>query len=399
MKKILTVFLSLCILLSVSAVFAEEMLETKELLPEWTRDQYFELCDPAPWTLDELQKAVDITDPRSVAAYYVWAVNRLPDDYDNAIDMMKYLYGGEGDNGGWDTALNEKLSDPAAKWPTRSYFIGAAAENGFYPTRPYILEMYYMRNDTEKLNAKTLRQTGRLNIVYWLMGYAAGNKVYITVSKDKGQDRWYITSETTAAQLFTDQNAVANENVRALMDGKPNDLTTQAEHDEKNAPLPFTDVDSAAYFGDAVKWAYDNKITEGVSDTEFAPLESCTRGQVVTFLWRAAGCPEPRIFADNRFNDVSALDYFYKPVLWAIEKGITAGTSENEFSPSMTCTTAHIITFLYRAMCIGDDGWYEEAKAWAQANGISDGTGINAEPSEMCPRGAVVTFLSRIYNY
>ena len=383
-------------MLSVSAVFAEEnMLETKELLPEWTRDQYFELCDPAPWTVDELQKAVDVCDPRSVAAYYVWAVNRLPDDYDNAIEMMKYLYGGEGDLGGWDEALNEKLSDPAAKWPTRSYFIGAAAENGFYPTRPYILEMYYMRNDTEKLNAKTLNQTGRLNIVYWLMGYAAGNKVYITVSKDKDSDRWYITSDTTAAQLFTDQNAVANENVRALMDGKPNDLTTKEEHDSFNAPLPFTDVEGD--FCEAVKWAYKNNITKGVSETEFAPGESCTRGQVVTFLWRAAGCPEPRIFAEERFSDVCASDYFYKPVLWAIEKGITAGTSESEFSPSMTCSTAHIITFLYRAMCIGDNGWYEEAAAWAKENGITNGTELDINPSVMCPRGAVVTYLSRIY--
>ena len=381
---------------SVSAVFAEEMLETKELLPEWTRDQYFELCDPAPWTYDELQEAVDVSDPRSVAAYYVWAVNRLPDDYDNAIEMMKYLYGGAGDNGGWDISLNEKLSDPAAKWPTRSYFIGAAAENGFYPTRPYILEMYYMRNDTEKLNAKTLVQSGRLNIVFWLMGYAAGNKVYITVSKDEGQERWYITSETTAKQLFTDQNAVANENVRALMDGKKNDLTTQEEHDAKNAPLPFTDVDKDYY--NTVKWAYDKGIAKGVSETEFAPGESCTRGQVVTFLWRAAGKPEPRIFAEEHFSDVDASDYFYKPVLWAVEKGITAGTSANEFSPHMTCTTAHIITFLYRAMCIGDNGWYEEAKAWAEENGISGGTGLYINPDTMCPRSAVVTFLSRIYN-
>lgn len=159
----------------------------------------------------------------------------------------------------------------------------------------------------------------------------------------------------------------------------------------------FSDVDQSKYYYEAVNWAYENGVTSGISEAAFGPEEACTRGQVVTFLWRAAGCPEPKS-ENNPFSDVKESDYYYKAVLWAVEEGITAGTSAAEFSPKANCSSAHIITFLYRATGQGSDGWYKEARDWAKAEGLLDGTGISVDPNELCPRGAVVTFLYRIYK-
>lgn len=159
----------------------------------------------------------------------------------------------------------------------------------------------------------------------------------------------------------------------------------------------FLDVDSSAYYYDAVNWAYENGITSGTSAYTFGPDEACTRGQVVTFLWRAAGCPEPANQA-NPFVDVAAEDYFFKAVLWAVENGITNGTTANTFSPEDACSSAHIVTFLYRAMGIGTDGWYEEAKGWAISEGLLNGMGLTVAENEPCPRGAVITFIYRFIN-
>ena len=124
------------------------------------------------------------------------------------------------------------------------------------------------------------------------------------------------------------------------------DLTAE----ETPAPAgenPFTDVAESAYYHDAVLWAVEKGITSGTSATTFSPNNPCTRAQAVTFLWRAAGSPEPGI-AENPFVDVSADAYYYKAVLWAVEKGITSGTSATTFSPNATCSRAQIVTFLWR---------------------------------------------------
>ena len=160
--------------------------------------------------------------------------------------------------------------------------------------------------------------------------------------------------------------------------------------------VPFTDVPEDSYYADAVTWAYVTGVTTGTGDTTFSPEGSCTRGQVVTFLWRAAGKPEPAS-SENPFADVKESDYFYKAVLWAVEQGITKGTSETAFSPKQTCSSAHIITFLYRAMGIGADGWGAESANWAIEAGLTADTGLEINSKEDCPRAAVVTFLYRIY--
>ena len=111
--------------------------------------------------------------------------------------------------------------------------------------------------------------------------------------------------------------------------------------------LPFADVKTSDYFYKPVKWAYGSKITGGTSDTTFSPDETCSRAQVVTFLWRTAGQPEAKSNKCN-FTDVKSGSYYYKAVLWAVEQGITGGTSATTFSPDDSCTRGQVVTFLYR---------------------------------------------------
>ena len=159
---------------------------------------------------------------------------------------------------------------------------------------------------------------------------------------------------------------------------------------------PFTDVKEGDYFYDAVLWAFyaDPQVTDGMTDTTFGPYLTVTRGQCVTFLWRAMGKPEPTT-DKNPFTDVPADQYYYKAVLWAVEKGITDGMTDTTFEPNTTLSTAHIITFLYRTLGIGTNGWYQEAADWAATENLMEGTNLTVDPKVNCPRGAVVTFLYR----
>ncbi len=206
-----------------------------------------------------------------------------------------------------------------------------------------------------------------------------------------------------------------NEETKAFVNGKPADFGRNGSREEwvisfdfpplKEPPvqlpssrnIPFVDVRDSDYFREAVVWAFnaEPQITDGNGKDKFMPEQTCTRGQVVTFLWRAAGCPEPKT-KKNPFGDVSENDYFYKPVLWAVEKGITEGTSPTAFSPAKTCTNAHILTFLYRAVGAGEDGWYEEAFSWADNSEIIKGSFNGTyDVKADCPRKNVVYYLHR----
>ena len=171
---------------------------------------------------------------------------------------------------------------------------------------------------------------------------------------------------------------------------------------------PFTDVKETDYFLEPVLWAVDKGITAGTSSTTFSPDNPCTRAQVVTFLWRAMGKPEPET-AENPFADVAPADYFYKAVLWALEEGITSGTSATTFAPSSPCTRDQVVTFLWRAMgkpasAQGDDpftdvaegAYFYEPVLWAVEQGITAGTSATTfSPGNPCTRAQVVTFLWR----
>ncbi|MBQ3355577.1 MAG: leucine-rich repeat protein [Clostridia bacterium] len=172
---------------------------------------------------------------------------------------------------------------------------------------------------------------------------------------------------------------------------------------------PFRDVKENEFYYDAVLWAVNAKpqVTAGTSDTTFSPNDTCTRAQVVTFLWRAKGCPEPKS-TDNPFTDVSATDYYFKAVLWAKENDVTAGTSATTFSPNAGCTRAQVVTFLWRAegqpkptssanpFKDVTGGYYYDAVLWAVEKKITAGTSDTTfSPDNTCTRGQIVTFLYR----
>ena len=171
----------------------------------------------------------------------------------------------------------------------------------------------------------------------------------------------------------------------------------------------FSDVYEDDYFAKPVLWAVKNQVTNGTSPSTFSPRETCTRGQIVTFLWRAAGCPAPKSTA-NPFRDVHSGSYYYNAVLWAVEKGITTGTSNTTFSPKNTCTRAEAATFIWRALGSRIDmetihpfndvphgSYYETAVLWLTDFGIVSGTGNgNFSPRKTCTRAEVVTMLYRV---
>ena len=173
----------------------------------------------------------------------------------------------------------------------------------------------------------------------------------------------------------------------------PSTPTTPADPSQ-----PFTDVPANAYYADAVKWAVANGVTAGTSPTTFSPNETVTRGQAVTFLWRAAGKPVPER-TSSPFSDVKTGDYFYQPVLWAMEQGVTVGTDATHFSPGDTLTRAHIVTFLWRAAgkpgSTGASPWYADAETWGKKNDLLSGTAVAYAPGGSCPRSDVVTYLYR----
>ena len=170
----------------------------------------------------------------------------------------------------------------------------------------------------------------------------------------------------------------------------------------------FSDVKSSDYFASAVQWAVSKGITSGVTDSRFAPNDACTRAQIVTFLWRAAGSPRPSLFARSRFADVKSSDYFCSAVIWAQSKGIASGVTSTSFAPNQACTRAEAVAFLWRYQGspsvtvtnkfsdVPSGAWFAKPVSWAVANGIT--TGVSATrfgPGETCTRAQIVTFLYR----
>ena len=231
----------------------------------------------------------------------------------------------------------------------------------------------------------------------------------VTVASDSN-----ISATVTGSNVFT-QKASTAQTVSVTPAGvtvstSSGSLTTDETLEDPASSNPFTDVPADAYYHDAVLWAVENGITSGTSATTFSPNAVCTRAQAVTFLWRAAGSPEPGI-AENPFTDVASDSYYYKAVLWAVEKGITSGTSATTFSPNVTCSRAQIVTFLWRGQQspsvstsgaftdVSADAYYAKAVDWAVSGGITSGTSATTfSPNANCTRAQIVTFLWRAYQ-
>ena len=175
---------------------------------------------------------------------------------------------------------------------------------------------------------------------------------------------------------------------------------------EEPVSIRFEDVAEDAWYCEPVRWAVENRITNGVDETHFAPDAACTRAQIVTFLWRAAGSPKAE--TENPFEDVAAGAWYYDAVLWAVSEGITAGMDATHFAPAATCTRAQAVTFLWRAngkpsvsgtlsfVDVEPESWYGKAVKWAADNGITVGVGDGLfGVSQTCTRAQIVTFLYR----
>ena len=231
-----------------------------------------------------------------------------------------------------------------------------------------------------------------------------GSTVTITVKPDKGYelDALKALDKDGGKLKLTEKNGKYTFTMPASKITISGSFVKQAE-----TPVQiFDDVPVTAYYYEAVKWAADKSITGGIGNNLFAPDAACTRAQIVTFLWRAAGSPEPKTM--RGFDDVSADAYYAKAVAWAIENGITAGTGEGKFSPDATCTRAQAVTFLYRASGasavsgnsafsdVAADAYYAAAVAWAEKNGVTGGIGGGLFGSDnTCTRAQIVTFLYR----
>ena len=234
-----------------------------------------------------------------------------------------------------------------------------------------------------------------------------GDTVTITATPDKGYvlESLTVLDKDGKALALTDKGS--GKYTFVMPAGK---VTVKAVFMDDNTMLHFfTDVHAEDYYYDAVLWAAQKGITGGMSDTLFAPNAACTRAQIVTFLWRAAGSPEPK--ALSSFADVPADAYYAKAVAWAVENGITEGTSDTTFAPGTICTRAQGAALLYRAAGspavsgsaaftdVPADAYYADAAAWAEQKGITDGIGNGLfGPHNNCTRAQIVTFLYRLYG-
>ena len=233
-----------------------------------------------------------------------------------------------------------------------------------------------------------------------------GDTVTITAAPDKGYELSGIKviDQNGREVKLTDKGS--GKYTFTMPAGK---VTIKADFTAQTADSVFADVSADAYYYEAVKWAADKGITGGIGDSLFAPNQSCTRAQIVTFLWRAAGLLEPSALSD--FTDVPSDKYYAKAVAWAVENGITNGTTDTTFGPDEICTRAHGVTFLSRAAGtntasgnsnfadVDVNAYYASAVKWAVDNGITNGISSSLfGPDSSCTRAQIVTFLYRMYQ-
>ncbi len=232
-----------------------------------------------------------------------------------------------------------------------------------------------------------------------------GDTVTVTVVPNDGYElsELLVLDKDGGALKLTQKNATRY--TFTMPEGRTTVSASFVESAVDDISVSFGDVAESAYYYDAVVWAVNKGITNGITADEFRPNVSCTRAQMVTFLWRAAGSPETD--GESPFVDVAESAYYYDAVLWAVENGITNGITADEFRPNSCCTRAQTVTFLYRAggspesssssfTDVAADAYYADAVSWAKTAGITAGVGNNSfNPNAYCTRGQIVTFLHR----
>ena len=237
-----------------------------------------------------------------------------------------------------------------------------------------------------------------------------GSEVTVTATPDKGYEVDDIVAKDAKGNKLTLKDNGDGTYTFTMPASKV--TVTVAFAEKKAEPIVpeklFADVSAEEYYYEAVKWASENGVTGGIGENLFGANLPCTRAQIVTFLWRAAGSPEPK--GMSGFVDVSADAYYAKAVAWAVEEGIVSGTSATTFSPDAVCTRAQSVAFLYRAFGekvnkaagfsdVSADAYYADAVAWAVGNGVASGIGGGLfAPDQDCARGQIVAFLYRAYQ-
>ena len=235
-----------------------------------------------------------------------------------------------------------------------------------------------------------------------------GDTVTVTVKADKGYElsKLTVTDKNGKTVKLTDKG---NGKYTFTMPGSKVEVKAEFVETVTEPENPFRDVNKNAYYYKQVLWAVEKGITSGVSANEFAPEAACTRGQMVTFLWKAAGSPE--VSGALAFDDVSSDAYYAKAVRWAAQQGITSGTSAGVFSPDAPCTRGQMAMFLYAyaktpavtgSVPFGDvasGDYFNTAVLWAVNNGITSGTSSTTySPASVCTRGQMVVFLYQLLN-
>ncbi|MBR4703735.1 MAG: S-layer homology domain-containing protein [Oscillospiraceae bacterium] len=369
-KRVLSLGLGALMLfsLSLTALGAGEA----ELSRDWKRDQEFTLADPAPWNLEELKQVVDVRDPRSVAAYWIWSLNRLVADYDDGMEMMKYLFadlepygdgfteGGSAGQAGWDSYFNERLDDPDYRWLPRAFFEGATAENGFLLDRPLTLELYFNEPNTKNINEQG-EVFGRTCIEYWVMSHAGGNQVNLTLMRFSGSDRWYVTSGSASAAVFYDQrSAITTQQLELAAAGESGDGSAEAEH--------------VAFYGEGMGDPGKGDEPEQPSEPE-EPEEP-----EVAYLDPALAALEHfapvNTYREGQYPDVAPGFWGTANIAKAFELDLMKGTGDG-FDPDGNVTVAQAIAMAARIHSIYETGsadfvqgspWYQVYVDYAEKN-------------------------------
>ena len=274
-------------------------------------------------------------------------------------------------------------------------------------TVTYVEPSYYSGSSSAPTYSVTVDKTENGSVTVSPKSASKGSTVTITVKPDSG----YTLETLTAIDSKGKEIQLTNKGEGKYTFTMPADkVEVKATFMDDNTMLNFfVDVKSGDYYYDAVLWAAKNGITSGTDAVHFSPEQPCTRAQIVTFLWRAAGSPEPKGAASG-MSDVVSGSYYEKAVAWAVENGITTGTTASTFSPDATCTRAQSVTFLYRALGtapttvngftdVAADAFYADAVAWAVESGVTNGTTDSTfSPNNDCTRAQIVTFLYRAYQ-
>ena len=359
-----------------------------------------------PRNVSDLAKIVDYTDPASVAANVVAATVRMCDSDEEGHAMLNELCAtvlfGKPTLNDYDHVTRSLAREPNRKWIPRAFFNGGTTANGYTPSRPWTLTLPY--NDfltNQYMDAYKDNDYISDYVVYTLKSNAVTGDTRLNIELAKIDGRWWCVRFA----------GIMYQGIEPGVDGSNDDGAQQGGNNNGGNNTPangsFNDVPTNSWYTNAVNWAVNNNVTAG-SDGNFNPMSVCDRSQFVTML--KAAMKGQDVAYDGRFGDVSASAWYAKSVAWAAANNITAGSNGN-FMPTVSCTRAQVVTFLYAAAGRPNDfaespfpdvpanAWYANAVKWAYKNAIVSGIGGQFKGDDPVTRAQVVVMLQGAYGY